>query len=62
MIVFFVFDQVDEDRKNWLSTCEIKDINTFLPNTSSFESLPRNIQPENETYLVSDLNFKNIAD
>lgn len=53
---------MDEDRKNWLSTCEIKDINTFLPNTSSFESLPRNIQPENETYLVSDLNFKNIAD
>lgn len=45
--------KVDEDKKNWLTTCEIKDINTFLPNASSFESLPRNIQPENETYLCT---------
>ncbi|KAH8871162.1 cGMP-dependent 3',5'-cyclic phosphodiesterase [Schistosoma japonicum] len=52
--------KVDEDKKNWLSTCEIKDINSFLPNTSSFESLPRNIQPENETYLCTLSMFHNL--
>ncbi|CAH8553849.1 unnamed protein product [Heterobilharzia americana] len=45
--------KVDENKRNWLSTCEIKDINAFLPNTSLFESLPRNIQSEDETFLCT---------
>nr|CAH8853668.1 unnamed protein product [Trichobilharzia regenti] len=45
--------KVEEGKRDWLSTCEIKDINAFLPNTSAFDSLPRNIQPEDETLLCT---------